>query len=528
MSNQHYVLSQWFNAEHASLHQQLKTIRRGIEKESLRICPNGKVSQKPHPKALGSTLTHSQITTDYSEALMEFITGVHDSIDGCLQELEDIHRFTYQHLGDELLWTASMPCFIAEEKDVPIAQYGSSNVGQMKHIYRIGLEHRYGRIMQAIAGLHYNFSLSNEFWKSYQSLLNNTDDFTHFKNTQYLHLIRNFHRNAWLLVYLFSASPAVCETFVNGREHNLQRLANGDLGNPQGMCLRMSDLGYQSSAQDDLIATYNCLESYIETVLPAIKEKHADYEKIGLQDSQGKYQQLSTHLLQIENEFYSIIRPKTVAKSGEAPLIALQDRGIEYIEVRCLDLNPSLPLGVNAEQIRFVDAFLLHCLFSDSPRMDIQSMQTAKADFKTVVNHGLNPQAQLSMGELQNSARDLLSNIKTVCEVLDQVHNSNDYSASWQAQMNKVEDNTLSPAGNIMQTLIPETNGETQHFHHWAMQQSKNIKAYFTEQALSTEQQNAFTNKAIESLNKQANIEASDNINFETFLRNFYQQYETL
>ena len=119
-------------------------IQRGIEKESLRIDPDGKLAQTPHPHGLGAALTHSSITTDYSEALLEFITPVSTNIDEGLDTLDNIHRYVYSQLDDELLWAASMPCIMTGDEGIPVAEYGSSNVAKMKTVYRLGLvkQHR--------------------------------------------------------------------------------------------------------------------------------------------------------------------------------------------------------------------------------------------------------------------------------------------------------------------------------------------------------------------------------------------------
>src|SRR3954468_7525226 len=188
----------------------LRSLRRGIEKESLRVEPDGALALTLHPRSLGSALTHPHITTDFSESLIELITGVHTEVESCLEELERIHQFVYRRIGNELLWAASMPCCLPDENTIPIARYGSSNVARAKTVYRVGLSHRYGKRMQMIAGLHYNWSLPKAAWK----LPGFADP-----STGYFALIRHFRRHGWLLMVLFGASPAVCSTFVEGRQH---------------------------------------------------------------------------------------------------------------------------------------------------------------------------------------------------------------------------------------------------------------------------------------------------------------------
>ena len=139
-------------------------IRRGLEKESLRVRPDGLLAVSAHPVALGSALTHPHITTDFSEAQLELITGVHTSVEDCLEELTQIHQVVVHAIGDELLWCASMPCRLPAEDEIPLGRYGHSNVGTAKTVYRRGLSYRYGRRMQTISGIHYNFSLPETAW----------------------------------------------------------------------------------------------------------------------------------------------------------------------------------------------------------------------------------------------------------------------------------------------------------------------------------------------------------------------------
>ena len=332
--------------------ERLRAMRRGIEKESLRALPGGGLALTPHPAALGSALTHPHITTDYSESQLELITGVHASADACLAELTEIHQATYRAIADEQLWVGSMPCGLPTDETIPLGMYGSSNVGRAKSVYRMGLGHRYGRRMQMISGIHYNWSMPG------------------LGNGEHFALIRNFRRHAFVLLYLFGASPAVCGDFVAGRPHELQPVPGGKTGSlhmPHGTSLRMGRLGYQSDAQASLAVSFNSLESYANSLHEALTQPYPAYEKVGIRNPGGDYNQLSTTLLQIENEFYGLIRPKRVIHPGERPLHALRERGVEYIEVRCMDLDPFEPVGINAGTTRFIDIFLLHCLLADSP-----------------------------------------------------------------------------------------------------------------------------------------------------------------
>lgn len=508
----------------------LTGIQRGLEKESLRITPAGKLAQTPHPPALGSALTHPFITTDYSEALLEFITPVSTSISATLETLETIHRYTYAHIGEELLWCASMPCILEGDASIPVAHYGSSNVGTMKTVYRLGLGHRYGRLMQTIAGIHYNFSMPDSYWPVAQQADSHSGVLQDYISERYLGLIRNFQRHSWLLIYLFGASPAVCKSFLRDNpEHNLQAFdeQGKSMHLPWATSLRMGDLGYQSNAQRGLDICYNDLDKYINDLRDAITRNHPAYEEIGI-GAPGARKQLNTGLLQIENEFYSPIRPKRVAASGETSLGALQRGGIEYIEVRCIDVNPYNPVGIDAVQIRFLDIFLLYCLLNDSPACEPEERQLQAENIRRVVNRGREPglELQTSTGAagLQEVANDLLTDMNSIAMALDAAHQSEDYSTSLADQRGKVADSARTPSARLLQ----EMQQRDLPFFRLAMSYSEHWAETLRENPLDAEQAAAFAEAATASIARQAEIEAADSIDFETYVQNYYQQYRVL
>jgi glutamate--cysteine ligase len=511
-------------------HALLGTINRGIEKESLRMTPQGKLAQTAHPMGLGSPLTHASITTDYSEALLEFITPVSTSIEGSLETLESIHSFTYQQLDDEMLWAASMPCIMTGDDGIPVARYGSSNVARMKTIYRYGLGHRYGRLMQAIAGIHYNFSMPQAYWEQAWQDAGSPGEIADYVSERYLGLIRNFRRYSWLLIYLFGASPAVCASFLRGRDnHGLQPFdeQGRSLHLPYGTSLRMGDLGYNSSAQKNLNVCYNSLEYYVETLRSAILQPHPDYRDIPCGQN-GEYQQLSDSLLQIENEFYSPIRPKRIAQPGETPLSALHRAGIEYIEVRCIDVSPFSPVGLDAGQIRFLDTFLLHCLLEESPPCDDDEQAAQSANLEAVVNRGRQPGLMLktSSGEqpMTQWADSLLSQLQPVAALLDAAADSTHYTTSLQQQTSKVADPELTPSARILR----EMRERDLPFFRLAMAYSEQWAAYFRSRPLTPDLQAAFERESRRSLQAQSELENADDISFEQYLDNYFAQYKSL
>ncbi|HWC45920.1 MAG TPA: glutamate--cysteine ligase, partial [Casimicrobiaceae bacterium] len=305
---------------------------RGIEKESLRVRPDGTLDTSPHPDGLGSALTHPHITTDFSEAQLELITGAQPDVASCVRELTEIHQFVYRHIGDDALWASSMPCGLPRDDAIPIGRYGSSNVGRLKTVYRHGLAHRYGRRMQTISGVHYNFSLAEATMAALSPRTAGGQDAKDARTARYFAAIRNFRRHSWLPLYLFGASPAVCSTFVEGRPHRLQALSADTLYLPHATSLRMGPLGYQSDAQRSIAVSFNSLPNYAASLHYALTAPYPAYESIGVRGEDGEYRQLATTLLQIENEFYGTIRPKRRIRRGERPLHALTDRGVEYLE----------------------------------------------------------------------------------------------------------------------------------------------------------------------------------------------------
>lgn len=508
----------------------LRDIGRGIERECLRVTPDGTLATTPHPAALGSALTHTSITTDYSEALLEFITPVSRDIEDTLNILEDIHSFVYLKNGDDLLWGSSMPCIVAGDAGIPVALYGDSNVGRMKTVYRYGLGHRYGRLMQAIAGVHYNFSMPQSYWEAAHAADGGEGPLQDYITCRYLGLIRNFRRWSWLLIYLFGASPAVCASFMRGRsDHPLEPFdeQGKSLHLPHATSLRMGGLGYNSDAQSSLRVCYNSLDNYIATLSEAIRTPHPEYAALNGKEN-DEYRQLNDGLLQIENEFYSAIRPKHPAQSGEAPLMALRQRGIEYVEVRCIDISPFHPLGIDAPQLRFVDSFLLHCLLAPSPACDEDDQDRQAANLEAVVNRGREPGLQLAGDNgdcsLQDWANTLLDAVADSTTLLDQAHDSGDYAAALALQRAKVLDPETTPSAQVLN----EMREDDLPFFHLSLRYSKRWAQRFRERSLSPEALQRLEEESVASIAAQRDIEAADTISFEEYLNVYFAQYETL
>lgn len=489
----------------------------GIERECLRVTEDGRLAQTPHPEALGSALTHEQITTDYSESLLEFITPALTDPAKTLESLENIHRFAYAKLGDEYLWSPSMPCPLPAEEDIPIAWYGTSNIGQLKYVYRKGLALRYGRTMQCIAGIHYNFSLPEKLWPLLMQAEGAEGSERDYQSAAYIALIRNFRRYSWLLMYLFGASPALDAGFLRGRPHQLESFDASTLYLPYATSLRMSDLGYQSNAQAGLTPCYNDLNSYTDSLRKAVGTPYPPYVEIGTHKD-GEWVQLNTNILQIENEYYSNIRPKRVTYTGERPIQALMARGVQYVEARCLDINPFLPTGIDLAEARFLDAFLLYCALEESPLLENGECGQCTSNFLTVVKEGRRPgltlQRQGQPVTLTQWAEELLERIAPLAQLLDQSQGGHEHVSALAQQKAKVDDPELTPSAQVLASMTE--NRES--FSEFSLRQSKVHAEYLRSQALPAEELQRFEVMARTSLAAQAELERQEVGDFDLFV----------
>ena len=499
---------------------------KGIEKESLRIAKNGLIAQTPHPTALGSALTHPTITTDYSEALIELITPPFADVKDTLDYLHHVHQFVYEHLDHELLLGASMPCGIDGDESIPIAEYGSSNIGRMKHVYRHGLWHRYGRTMQAIAGIHFNYSVPEALLIALHQQERSQLSLEQFTADAYFGLIRNFQRLGWLILYLFGASPAICKNFFKSRPAliaQFEEFDNGTLYHPYATSLRMSDIGYKSKNQANLKIDYNSLSGYVDSLGLAIATPYPDYEKIGV-IADGEYRQLNSNILQIENEFYSTIRPKQIINSGEKPTLALKRRGVRYIEMRSLDLDLFSPIGIDVAKARFIEALLLTCLLNDSPKISDRDHQVNNANQLAVANFGRKPGLQLDQGDqpigLQDWATEILASMQSVCAILDNEAADKPYSAALAQQQLLVQNSDLTASARILDGMT-QTG---QPFSRYALNKSAEHARYFSLNKLDKTHTQEFNDIAKQSLAKQQEIESKEQIPFDDFLTQYFAQ----
>ncbi|MEM7562692.1 MAG: glutamate--cysteine ligase [Pseudomonadota bacterium] len=497
----------------------------GLEKESLRVAVDGGISQKRHPQGLGSPLTHPSITTDYSEALLELVTPPFNDFDDTLQFLDDTHRFVYGELQDEILWSTSMPCVVDGDQSIRLAQYGSSNAATMKTAYRRGLGHRYGRMMQTIAGVHFNYSYPDKFWEIYQSLINAGGDRRKLMDDAYLGMIRNLMRYGWLVPYLFGASPAICASFLGASNTSLQKWQKYSYYGPYATSLRVGDIGYQNNKEGEagIRVGYNSLNEYIEGLTYAISTPYPEYQAFGL-ERDGKWQQLNSNILQIENEHYSSVRPKQILQGEEKPTLALARRGVAYIELRSLDVNVFEPLGINREQMLFLESFLLFSLLIPSPPSSEAEQRENKHNTNIVAERGRDPNLKLKRkGKdicLRDWAHEIFDQIEMGCELLDKGAEDFFYCSALQKQRNKITNPDSTPSARVLEEM--SANGE--EFYHFSLRKSREHQQGFADRPLDGEQLKTFKQTAQDSIDRQHAIEAGDDISFAGFLQNYFAQ----
>ena len=502
-----------------------KQNRVGLEKECLRVSEQGTIATTPHPRSLGSALTNPFITTDYSEALLEFITPPEESSKDALNFLRDIQVFAYSKLENELLWCTSMPCVLSGEDSIAIAEYGKSNAGMMKTIYRRGLGYRYSRMMQVIAGIHFNYSLSDTFWHTYQDLLGDNSPRQTFVSENYLKMIRNLQRLGWMVPYLFGASPAVCRSFMDGIEKVLKPFDEFTYYDPYATSLRLGDIGYQNykEGKSGIKADYNSLDNYINSLRHAINTVSPDYEKIGVKIN-GEYRQLNTNLLQIENEYYSTIRPKQVTGRFEKPTTALAKRGVQYVELRSLDVNVFEPLGANLEQLHFLEMFLVFCLLHDSPPISLDERKEIDKNQLDTAHRGRSPEFKLHHNgnavSLKQWALELIEAMQPVCELMDKSCDSLPYRHSLEVQRAKIVDAELTPSAKILQHMTENK----QSFYPFSMEIAKQYAADFSKMELDDNRKTLFNNAVEMSLQKQQEMESADTLSFDDFLQQYFAE----
>ncbi|MFB3076805.1 MAG: glutamate--cysteine ligase, partial [Lysobacterales bacterium] len=196
--------------------------------------------------------------------------------------------------------------------------------------------------------------------------------------------------------------------------------------------------------------------------------------------------------------------------------------------VRSVDVNPFQPLGIDAEQIRFLDIFLLYCLLQESQDCNDAERERMAENSSRVVNRGREPglKLQTAQGEvsLQTAATALLEEMQPLAALLDRANTGNLHQASHRHQMAKISQPELTPSALILKQM----KEQGLPFFRLAMSYSQRWAEQYREQPLSEERAAQFSSASSESLRQQAAIEAADIVSFETYLQRYYQQYDKL
>ena len=505
---------------------------RGIEREGLRVSPRGELSQRPHPSILGSALTHPHVTTDFSESLMELVTPKFKTLEECSDFLNDIHHFVYDNLEGEFIWCGSMPCVIKGEDSIPVAYYGESNIGKMKRVYRIGLKNRYGSLMEVISGVHYNFSFSDNFWAFLRAFRRELDECPlenekDFISSSYFCLIRNVHRFGWVIPFFFGASPALCSSFLSNMDKVPSFLEpfdkKGTYFSRESTSLRLSGIGYKNSNQDQLQISYNDVDSYVRGLQTAIKTPYGPWANLGLKDGEGNYKQLNTNLLQIENEYYGSVRPKRIVPSGSSPSLGLKREGVEYIELRSLDINPFSPVGITEEQMRFLDIFLTFCTLKEGNYQTSKENKVYGENFSRVLLEGQNRNLHLDMGggkleKISDILNDLFSELDLVAAMLDQsLSEDNRYQGVLQSLRKVINREELS----LSEKVLDEMKTNDMSYSELTFKLSKENKSFFINKDLDDERKLYFINESEKSKIEHLKIEREKKVPFDQFVQKY-------
>lgn len=488
----------------------------GMERESLRAVKKGLLSAKPHPKSLGSALTNPLISTDFAEAQVEIISPTFLSFKSLETFTYKLHAFIASNLGEEYLWPFSMPCHLPDKDEITIANYGTSDTGMEKVYYRRGLVKRYGTTMQTISGIHYNFSFSKAFFTLLHKEFNSPLSLEDFISDEYFHIIRNFLSYDFILTYLFGASPVAHSSFFSKTPDGFEKLSSDSYLKKDATCLRMSSYGYSNKSKCQLHPSLDNLESFVKDLEHAIKTPCKSYEKIGLFNEKKERVQLNYNHLQIASEYYASIRPKPHIFYKETYLEALKQRGVKYLEVRSIDLDPFHPIGISEEQLHFTHLFLLYCLFKENE---------PKGTFNQIMQ---NEERVAREGNKKNISLDFLGKsiplhecLKTILDEMEEIVSLFDkktrapYQRALRKQKLKVDGKLKTTSQKVIEAL------KFQDYLSLGSTLGKKHKETLLKQKLPKKLLSHFQKEAEQSLVKQAEIELK-----ETFALKDYEDLE--
>ena len=369
--------------------------RFGIEREGLRIKKNGELSLTKHPKIFGNKIENPLITTDFSESQIEIITPCLDSINETYKILNTLTDIINTKIPEnEYLWNQSLPCILPPEDKIPIAKYTGGKKAKKAEEYRQNLVKKYGTQKQMISGIHYNFSIAEETIKTLYTKLQSNETYREFKNQLYLKIIRNYFRYGWLILYLTGSTVAAHQTYTNECISILENLNQTEYYTKKGPSIRNGSTGYKN--QIPLHPRYETLKEYIKDVETFIREKKLTEAK----------------------ELYTPIRLK--AKDNENILESLKTNGIQYIEIRSIDINPFEKIGINKKDMEILHLFLIYLLLKEES--EYKGWQTeADYNYEKIAEYGYqNPTLKKDGTKItfENWAKEITAEIKELNKIL--------------------------------------------------------------------------------------------------------------
>lgn len=501
--------------------RQSEVFQAGIEREMLRTDAQGDLTLTPHPTAWGSAHLNTDITLDFSEAQPELVTPPFGDLESLLTHLHGIHGFAARHLPDaDRMWFLSMPPRV-DEPNIPLGRFGTSNSGLLKTLYRQGLANRYGRKMQVISGVHFNYSWSKDFWKRLHQRVGDSRKLSIFMSENYLALMRNYLRLSWLLAYFFGATPMVDRSFIKRDVPELQDWKSQSLFAPYATSLRMSRIGYVNSTRCSSSVSFNSLTEYLSSLYQAITTECPGFAIIGLRNDDGSFRQLNANLLQSEAEHYALVRPKQPPGPDERPFVALRERGVDYVEVRALDIQPDSPLGAHPDQLEFIRLLLLYCLLRPNPAISREQELENSHNHQQAALFGRQPGVMLKREGREISMLDwgleVLTNMRLLAEKLD-YHNYT--QGKYQSLLDRYEHLLRHPEETPSAKVLAQIQDQNVEYLGWGLKLSEQHTATLRGEA-PTALEAVLAEHAKVSLQEQARLEAQEQEPFEEYLRNF-------
>ena len=366
----------------------------GLEKENVRVTERGNLALTPHPKAFGDREKNAYIKTDFSESQLEMVTPVCNTLEEVYSFICNLNKVVSLEImkNGEFLWPQSNPPILPREEEIPIAKLSNRE----DELYRENLSYKYGKKKQVISGIHYNFSFKEEFIKLLYKELKVEKDFREFKDDIYLRMARNFQKYHWLLIYLTGASPVFHESYIEEIKEEGEILGEDSYYIKDDTSLRNSSYGYKN--KKDYYVSYNSIGEYASDIKNLVKDKE----------------------IQSIKEYYNPIRLKSLG--SEDMLESLLNKGIDYLEVRLLDLDPLSIQGVSKETLYLVHLFMIYTLLKENKEITYKDQEEFFKNHDMVALKGRNEDAVIHENGvpvlLKDKGREILSEMDEIVEIL--------------------------------------------------------------------------------------------------------------